>query len=413
MTILLLAATALVALGSAAPAADAVADVTPVWQVDVTQDSVLPQVHVVVNAFADPRHAGTFPLRDLPVKVKVDRSKMVGGRFSLDISMKVARLAVGPDGRLATRPLSFTRSNEISVNMWTGQMTALAQLSSDSSKSATALPESAGTLLVDMRAAAHEELYGWEESPDRSWGLVHTSAGTGVFKRGTPLPRLWLNDRIYDGQFSRDGSRYAAVADAGNLRRWILLSSEGMVLREGAPTGSSLSQLYLSPDGKALTFERQGRTVSVNLHTGTEAAFPVRIEGTRYYSADGRTMLDLTPYPGRLQLCDLTDPLNPVAVTKPLETTDAHFITAALSADGSLVAVEMLESEDNPHSNLLRVVVFDRSLTQRAVLLRRTMIRGLQFEGRHLFVGVQRHPIPVYFDFDPTTEIRLYDLTSL
>lgn len=406
-------ATALVVLGAAAGhrahAADAAADIAPIWQVDVTQDSVKAIAHVVVNAFADPRHAGTFPLRDLPGKLIVDHSRRANGRLSPDISVKVARLEVRPDGRIADRPLSFLGAGEMSVNAWTGRMTALARIGGDSTKRTRAVRDSAGTFPVEMQAAASEEFYGWEESPDRNWGLVHTSEGTRVFKRGTLLPRLWLHDRIYDGWFSRDGSRYAAVAAAGSLRRWILLSSEAAVLREGTPAETSLDQLHLSPDGKTLTFERQGRTVSVDMNTGAETPFPARIDGTRYYSDDGRTMLDLTPSPGRLQLFDLTDPLNPL-VLGTLEATDGHFVTGALSADGALVVVQMVES---PQRNLLRVVVFDRTLTQRAVLLRRTAISGLQFEGRYLFVGVQRHPIPVYFNFNRTSEIRLYDLTSL
>jgi hypothetical protein len=270
-----------------------------------------------------------------------------------------------------------------------------------------------------MQAAASGDLYGWEESPDRSWGLVHTFAGTRVFRRGTLRPLLHIRDRVYYGSFSRDGSRYAAVAEAGDLRRWILLSSEGVVLRDGVPTSCSLSQLYLSPDGKVLTLESEGRgcgragTIGVDLGVGTEKLLPVKVWGTRYYSADGRTMLDLTPAPGRLQLYDTTDPLNPLAVAGPLDTLDGLFVTAALSSDGSLIAVEMQEPDDNPHRNLMRVVVFDRSLRQRAILLRRTTPSGLQFEGPFLFVGVQRHPIPTYFETDPTSQIVLFDLSSL
>src|SRR5204862_4603259 len=201
--------------------------------------------------------------------------------------------------------------------------------------------------------------------------------------------------RIYYGSFSRDGSRYAAVAETGGLRRWILISPEGEVLREGAPTRTSLSQLYLSPDGTTLTFESEGHgIVCVDLATGVEHPLRVRMDGTRYYSADGRTMLDLVPSPARLQLYDVSNAKKPVAVAKPLDTDDGHFVTGAVSADGKLVAVEMLELDDNPDRNLLRVVVFDRRLRQRAVLARRTTTMGRQFEGHYLFVGMTRYPIP-------------------
>ena len=153
--------------------------------------------------------------------------------------------------------------------------------------------------------------------------------------------------------------------------------------------------------------ERHG-IVGITLNTGTEKVLQ-HAGGTRYYSADGRTMLDL----GRFRLVDTTGPLNPVELGQPPKAPDGIFITGAVSVDGSLVAIEMLEPEDNPRHNLMRVVVFDRSLRQRVVLLRRTTILGLQFEGRYLFVGVQRHPLPTYFEFDPTSQIVLFDLSSL
>ena len=177
-----------------------------------------------------------------------------------------------------------------------------------------------------------------------------------------------------------------------------------------------MSQLHLSPNGRTLTFERGGggpvQLVGVDLSSGQEKVLPLHPNGTRYFSADGRTMLDL----GSMQLFDTTDPMRPRIQARAPETLNGcKMITAAVSDDGSLIAVELLEAEDNPSSALVRVVVFDRKLKQSVLVLSRapSTVGGLQFEGRHLLVGVQRHPIPAYFDLLSTSEVRLYDLSKL
>jgi len=45
--------------------------------------------------------------------------------------------------------------------------------------------------------------------------------------------------------------------------------------------------------------------------------------------------------------------------------------------------------------------------------VRNTRINGLQFVGRFLFVGMQRHPIPSFFVWDSTSAVMLYDLSAL
>lgn len=399
-----LAAIWLTTNGSAVADRDA-ADASPVWHLIVDQDSLAPRAELVFNGFAK---SGGFPLRELLVRRRIDHSE--GGRPSF--SVETALLEVAPDGILASSALAFRRSSMVSVNELTGKVTTLAPVDSDET-AATALRDSPHSFPVSLDLNGFEEFYRWEESPDGSWCLVHTSRGTRIFTRRSLLPVRRIPDRIYYGSFSRDGSRYAAVATAQDSERWILLSSDGEVLRQGSPGLSSLYHLHLSPDARALTFQRDGigaGSVVVDLARGTERILPVRFVGTRYYAADGRTMLDLSPGFG-LQSFDVADPQHPRALSQRLEL-EGHSITGAVSADGALIAVEMLEPEDNPHSTLLCVIVFDRRLRRRIVLLRHTSLQGLQFEGRYLFVGTQRHPIPTWIDLTGTSEIRVYDLRS-
>jgi hypothetical protein len=153
--------------------------------------------------------------------------------------------------------------------------------------------------------------------------------------------------------------------------------------------------------------------VAVNLATGEERALANMPDGTRYYAADGRTAVVLTANPGSLRLFDVSNPLAPVELATAFEMTGAVFVTSAVSGDGGILALQMLETNNNPHNTLMRTIVLDRNLHIRATVSGRSDLTGLQFEGRFLFVGTQRHPVPAYFLFNPTTKIRLYDLSGL
>ncbi len=209
----------------------------------------------------------------------------------------------------------------------------------------------------------------------------------------------------------------AAVTNQGDVQKWIAVSAGGGPIREGQPSRADISQLQLSPDGRVLTFSRQlgtlTQTVGVSLADGQEAILANVPDGTRYYSADGRTMLVLTPYPGALHLFDVTNPLHPSELGAPVQTSAGHFLTGAVSADGAIVAVQMLEPLNNPNRALTRVVAYDRNLNQKAVVAEQATNQGLQFEGRFLFVGVQRHPIPAGLIFTSTDHIQVYDLSGI
>jgi len=426
MAVLLLPAGDALAAKRHAPTPREVSELAPVWQVDVAEDSLGLRPRVVVNAFAGRRLGTGFPIPELPLRRVVHRVT----RTSWGMSNEIARLRVRPDGRLESRKPRFVASNRFSVDPLTGRMTLLILTDTGGQHPGPMEGDSTAAFAVD-KGAVTGDLYRWEESPDRSWCLVHTSTGTTVFTRASLSPKAYLESRIYDGGFSWDGSRYAAVAEVGTdarpardtaairsrgeLRRWVFLSRDGEILRQGNPGRQSLYYLHLSLDGRYLTFERDGTgsgSFGVALDAGEETRLPIKWAGNQYYSADGRTAMDMVPSPGRIQLFDLGDPLNPVPVGEPLNTADGGFITGAVSADGTLVAVQTVEPDD-PHRVLKRVVVFDRGLRQRTVVLRNTLRDGLQFEGRYLFVGTQRNPIPAYFEMASTKGILVYDLSDL
>lgn len=419
VAVLLLPAGDALAAKKLAPVPREVSELAPVWQLDVAEDSLRLRPRVIVNAFAGRRLGAAFPIPELPLRRVVRRTQATyRDHVSLSMSNEIARLRVRPDGRLASDKPLFVASSEIFVDPLTGRMTSLILADTNGQQTGAAAGDSTSAFAVN-KAAVTGDLYRWEESPDRSWCLVHTSTGTTVFTRISLSPKAYLQSRIYYGGFSSDGSRYAAVAEdgtdarPGDLRRWVLLSRDGQILRQGNPGRQSLYHLRLSPDGRYLTFERDGPgsgTFGVALDTGEETRLPSRWVGNQYYSADGRAALDLMS--SRIQLFDVGDPLSPMPVGEPLETGDGLFITGAVSGDGTLVAVQTVEPDDSYHAQK-RVVVFDRGLRKRTVVLRNTLREGLQFEGRYLFVGTQRDPIPAYFEMTSTKGILVYDLSNL
>ncbi len=399
--------------------ADSSAGLAPVWQLDVTQVDDLPRARVVANEFVNTAYLAPFPIRTLPIKRRVETAGSSGDRTVPVIGVDVAPLDFDTNGRPAVSHLAFVSSSLVSVNPQTGNEAILASPGLAGMARPLSPQLAARTVSANLRIGPSEEFLGWERSPTGQWLVVHTSTSTQFFVETRTEPVLRLAGRSYDGVFSKDGKRYAAVVDDERLRRWIVVSADGAILKEGAPSEDSMSQLELSPRADVLTFTRERSAhvpptiVAVNLATGEEHVLSIMPDGTRYYSADGRTVLVLSPSPGSLRLFDVTDPLNPVEVAPPFEAPEGHFITGAVSNDGMLVALQMLERDENPMRTLTRVIALDRNLQQRAVVATRTQAGGLQFEGHFLLSGTQRHPIPTYFIFNPTTQIRLYDLGGL
>lgn len=399
-------------------AADSSAGMAPVWQLDVAQSQDLPRASVVANEFTNPAYTPAFPATMLPIKHRTESMTMSGDHMVPMYSMDIAPLGLDVNGQPVVNGLAFATASAVSVNQWSGKISVLSPVAPSGGLPIVPTRLSSRTVRLDVKSTDANPFLGWERSPNEGWSVARNEHEMSIFTAQSPTPTLRLSGLSYAGVFSRNGKVYATVIEDVRGRRWAALSRDG-VISESKPTGDALNQLELSPSGDVLTFSRQRTvqdpavTVGVNLASGEERVLANIPNGTRYYSDDGRTMALLQPYPGRLQLFDVTDPLNPVEIAPALETSDGDFISAAVSADGGLVALQLLETTDNPHRTLSRVVALDRSLQQRALVIAGTSLSGLQFQGRYLLVGTQRHPIPSYFIFNPTTQIRLYDLGSL
>jgi hypothetical protein len=324
------------------------------------------------------------------------------------MSVELGCLRVASDGRIDPAGMRLFAASEIAIDPLSGKLARIRLLDASDS----ALRDSADcpqTFDVD-RGSVTGDLYRWEMSPNQSWWLVHSSKGTNLFRHGSASPVTHFEDRIYYGGFTRDGSRYAAVAERGDrVRRWIVISSMGAILREGPATEGSLWDLHLTPDGRYLMFQdgRYGQWHRVSLDTWEEAPLAMPCTEHPYYSGDGRTALEVIASPGAIRLVDLAHPLKPRLIGS-LSTPDLC-ITGALSGDGEWVAVQVTEAD----RRRLRVIVYDRKLKKSIVLLRNTLRSGLQFVGSYLVVGTQRDEVPTYFASKSTAGIAVFGLSAL
>jgi len=386
---------------------------SPVWRIDVDHTVNTSRASVVANEFTNPAYPAMFPIRALPIKRRTEMPGFSGGHPAPTISVDLAALEFDANGRPSAEPLAFRAASSFSVDRWTGEIAVL------SYPNARTVPNAAAHLVVcSIPGEADQQLLDWDRSPDGRWFVVRSGGSTFVFADRRSSPLRSIAGQTYGGAFSKDGTRYAAILSDARGKRWIVLRQDGSVEREGAPETGAISQVDISPAGDVLTIVRQQdprtapRTVAINLSNGQERFLDAVLAGARYYSEDGRTMAVLTRSPGSLRLYDVSDRLHPIQLAAPLEPPDAHFITAAVSGDGALVALQGVAPEDNPSHVFLSVRVFDRGLKEQPQISPRTLAAGLQFAGRFLLVGTQRHPSPSYFDVQATTQITLYDLSS-
>ena len=389
-------------------------DVAPVWQLDVAQDSAGLIPRAVVNEFTGGRRAAAFPVQELPMRRAMRNTSGVGEQLSWSMRVELGCLCVATDGRIDSTGMSLFPADQVAVDPLNGKLARLRLL--NPSASAPQVPaECPQTIDVDQGSISGE-LYRWEMSPDRSWWLVHSSTGTSLFGAEVPRQSPTLKTGSITEGFTRDGSRYAAVAEredrsllSRRTRRWIVISSTGAILGEGSASEGPWD-LHLTPDGRYLTFQdgQRGQWRRVSLDTWEEAPLAMPCTEHPYYSADGRTALELWPSPGIIRMIDLTHPLTPRLIGPPV-STQGLCITGALSDNAERAAVQVTEAD----RRRLRVIVYDRKLEKSVVLLRNTLRRGLQFVGNYLIVGTQRDEVPTYFAFESTVGIAVFDLSAM
>ena len=387
--------------------------VAPMWRLDVTQDSARLTPQLVCNDFADPIRPRRFPLRDLPIRRVIMRPAQHGNEIMADI----ARLSVGSDGRIPPGPVGgFVEEPFASVDAWTSHTTFLYIVGPG------ALPKG-NDPIQDFYAdlgAIPGSVYRWEASPDGSWGIAHTTAEASLLARDRRSPHAHL-PQIISGAFSRDGSRYAASIlgpiIAGPLsERWSVFGRDGNILREGTARPARIDHVEFAPDAKSILVSwSRGDSYRVHLDTGEEEPLPVGWwDDDHYYSADGRTALEVSMKLGGgslLRLFDCSDPARPILLGERL-VLGTNIETAAVAPDGSLVALE--ESFGYPAAgHPMSVTVYDRRLQRRALLLGNTRRGGLEFAERYLFVGIGPAAFYARFGIRSTTGILVYDLSGL
>jgi hypothetical protein len=396
---------------------DSMSGLAPVWDLAITEVDGVSRASVETNEFTNPAYRRVFPMPDVILRKVIDDVVVYRDHVAHSLDIQAALLEIDADGRPAVTLPEYVSNACLSVDP-DGPRTAL--LLPSPAVSAASMPAqwSSRTTALAASQLKDETVLEWEQAPDGAWYVAHTPTRTLVIEGGKSQALRELPARSFYGVFSTDASRFAAVLKSDSAVRWFVVDRLGAVVREGEPVVGEVSQLRLSADGRVLTFQRQraaegtATTVAVDLATGGETLLAVP-DGVRYYSADGKTMLVLVTYPGALYLFDVGDPLAPIQLASAAPSPGWRLVTAAVAPDGALAAVQMVEDEDNPRGDLTRVVAFDRSLALKTVVARRLTTRGLQFQGALLFVGIQRHPIPVWLTLVSTERIQAFDLGGL
>jgi len=111
---------------------------------------------------------------------------------------------------------------------------------------------------------------------------------------------------------------------------------------------------------------------------------------------------------GLLDYFDITDPLRPQRKGPTLEA-DGPIMNGAVSDDGSFVAVAIL-SPDRLHKRIVALQHMGAALSHPRMVDPATVSEALQFEGRFLFLGIQRSPAPVFVELSTTESVSVYEL---
>jgi len=358
----------------------------------------------------------------------VDSSQQIGERLALDIRLELAPLYVNADGTLGRGSrsyLAFFAESRVSRDSPDTPFTVLSLPGEDMRGASVPVK------FVNLLDLPNQEILGWELLSPDGLAMVHTPQQTLFFQGGSNEPPGPYPFPIYlrptgSAAVSATSGRFAAVARYGeqatpavDSARQVLVAfnPEGEAIMESSPTRSSYGQLYLTPSGETLIFRRtcrQEAAETVALDIGTSQSSSVDVEdGIRYYSEDGTRMVVIQMGLGAATYYDVSDPFNPIRLGD--YQADDFIVTAAVCDDGSLLALQILNAEGNPSRVTKRVVVLDDSMLEvdePIATADQVNMGGLQWEGTYLFVGIQRHPLPVPVNYRTTERIRVYDYSE-
>ena len=360
-----------------------------------------------------------FPIGEIEVRRFVDLTRIVKGLPRPAGRVDLASLQVLADGSLPggeTQSLAFLDSGRVAESSGKAAFEVLA-LSSDAPVNL-----SAGVPYLDLSERPKEKLISWIRLGPGSLAIARTTGGTLLFDPSIPhsfdaAPTPLHQNPVNEIVVSESGERIVATIEKkGRIRsRQIVIHDfSGRLLFESELLPDSFGQLNIHPRGDVLIFDRSKpgtptETVAMDLASYRSKRVEI-IRGTRYYSEDGTRMVVLTPGPGLAHFYDVSDPWNPVK--KWTYTADHCVWTAAVSHDGSLIALEILSPAGQRYATQRRVAVLDNAMVEVEFPAGQveSEARGLHWENGYLFRGFQRHPIPM--SWWTTEGIQVYDFSD-
>ena len=243
--------------------------------------------------------------------------------------------------------------------------------------------------------------------------LLFNTAGTTISNRSLRIAAVVTETKI---EIMNVEGKSQISSTIGSSEKLVIIDYEGTIKHETSFSNHEYGNLHLTPNGKTLYFTRiekhkkNSETQIMALDVDNGLMTPLNIpDGNRYYCNDASKMLIVQMGFGLAHYFDITNPYDP----KLLWTYSAEDIifTGSLKHDGSMVALQI----QNGNSESKRVIVLDDAINEIAQPVRATEninMAGLQWEGKYLFVGIQKHTLPPTAHKRSTTLVRAYDFSE-
>jgi hypothetical protein len=353
-----------------------------VWALHVGETAA----EIRVNRFAEPRYRKLFPLQTI---------RLVRTEWEKGPSMRcrgwTMQAPVHPNGTLGDPSLTLPAIESPAKALAPALLSA---------RILTRLKE----LQIDPSTIG-----GWDTAPDSGLAVIRLPKRTVLLNETDPSkPAVSYPLTIAQPAFAHTGSCAAAATDDGRV---LVFDRSGRIVFATDASSTSYDQLYINPSCSTLTYIQEtadGRKAgALDIRSGQSQALSNIPDGFRYYSADGSRMLIIARgVPGLVSYYDTSTPMSPLLVGE--YSVACPILTAAVCDDGRLAAVE----EDEGSGRHFRVVLLDGSVRPIGdPLVTNCTSQGLQFEGKFLFVGVQRHPLPAPIQSISTENVLLFDLS--
>jgi hypothetical protein len=252
------------------------------------------------------------------------------------------------------------------------------------------------------------EVYDCTTSPSGSTEFLHLPSRT-IVTQPSPAGRWVVHPfGIEEPEFSADETRAAAATKDGRI---VVFGRTGDVIMRTARLPGSVDQLHIDAENQTVSFVHHDLTTDdskvLDIATGQFTTIAGLPDGSRYYSGDRlRMLVILDYYHGLARLYDTGDSYNPIALAD--YSAGTPLTTAAVSNDGNMVAVQVLEEGSRSHTE---VRLLNGSLDPLgSPLVTHNRNDGLDFKGGYLFVGTQDHRIPAWVREVQTHDILVFDL---